>query len=174
MGSNIYFNTIQVVDKDTCILKITSKRYGIVEFLFSPCDVDIVSKFNWCVVKHGNHTYARTSDGSNLILHRVLLDPGPEFLIDHADGNTLDNRRSNIRICTHSENAINRTKSKFSNLRGIHQRKENGKYRVYLGLDKKRINVGTFDTLKEAVIAYNESASFHYGSFATLHEVPLD
>lgn len=172
MGSNIYFNRIRVEDDSTCILEVTSKKYGIVDFLFSPCDVDIISKYNWCVVKHGNHTYARTSDGSNLILHRVLLDPGPEFVVDHRDGNTLDNRRENIRVCTHAENAINRTRSKFSNLRGIAYRKDSKKWRAYVGLDKKRINIGTFSSLKEAIIAYNEAALYYYGEFAVLHEVP--
>lgn len=91
----------------------------------------------------------------------------PEQEIDHRDLNKLNNRFDNLRPATRSQNTSNKVVQKNSRtgVRGVNLR-ENGKFRVSVGVNGKRINVGTFDTLPQAHMAYIRAAVEHHGEFA--------
>lgn len=103
-------------------------------------------------------------DGKNVLLHRYIMgaDPGQE--IDHINGNKLDNRVENLRICTKSENMQNRrTWSKYGH-KGICKNGKKWQANIYKG--GKRYFIGNYDTIEQAKIAYRDKSIELYGSFA--------
>lgn len=88
-------------------------------------------------------------------MHRILLHPPAPFEVDHANGNTLDNRRCNLRICSRSQNNINRKKrtGTSSRYKGVHLHKASGRWIA----TAKNKYIGCFKTEKEAAEAYNEA-----------------
>ena len=94
-------------------------------------------------------------------MHRLILDLGPddELVVDHINGDPLDNRDENLRVVTQSQNMINRKRNKDTNtgVKGV-MLKENGKFQAYICL-------GTFDTLEEAKAVRDHYARMVHGEF---------
>jgi hypothetical protein len=90
---------------------------------------------------------------------------------DHINGDTLDNRRENLRIASASENGSNRGKQKnnTSGYKGV--RIKNNKYAAYIVVKKKQFHLGTFENETDAAKAYNIAAAKYFGSFAKLNEI---
>ena len=76
------------------------------EFFFDEEDFEEVSGHCWLILKNGYVSCGL--DGKTVTLHRFLMSPPQGMVIDHINHNKADNRRSNLRICTVSENALNR------------------------------------------------------------------
>ena len=110
-------------------------------------------------------------DGYNIKLHRFILNVKLGQMVDHIDGNPLNNRRNNIRICTCSENGMNRKKNVGTRYKGI--KKLTGKRKKYFGarIQKQGTHyfLGCFATEKEAAKAYDEKAIQLFGKFARLN-----
>lgn len=111
-------------------------------------------------------------------MHRFVLGLklGDGKIVDHINGDGLDNRKSNLRICSHAENVRNATKvaTKYtSKFRGVHFDKGHGKkkWRASIRVDGKLIDLGRFLTEKEAVLAYNLAVPKYFGEFARPNEV---
>ncbi len=85
--------------------------------------------------------------------------------VDHINGDTLDNRRSNLRVSTNRQNQWNQKR-----IRGIVPFKgvtlENGKYRSRIRINGKKTNLGRFDTAQEASNAYNKASRDYFGSYS--------
>lgn len=105
------------------------------------------------------------------LVHRVayFLHTGeqpPQFL-DHKDGDALNNRFSNLRPATRREN--NRNKGVYANNtsghKGVRYRAEMGKFVARIGHNGRKKHLGVFDTLDEAVAAYQSAAKSLYGDF---------
>lgn len=92
----------------------------------------------------------------------------PNLSVDHINGNTLDNRKENLRIVTHSQNTKNRTKSKnkTSKFKGVNFCKRSKKWRVRIKVEYKSINLGYYTNEIEAAIAYNKAAKKYFGKYA--------
>ena len=130
-------------------------------------DLQLVTEFRWRSSEHKNTFYAVTGVGKNRrYLHRLLI---PARLIDHRDGNGLNNRRNNLRVATTSQNQANQRKSKSritsSRYKGVSLHKQTGKWVAwcadwYLGL---------FVNEKEAAEMYDIAAVMRYGKFARLN-----
>ena len=135
-------------------------------------DKGIVDKFKWRAVK-GRNTYyaASTIDGKPVLMHRMILGiKGRYNHVDHKNGNGLDNRRENIRLCSCSQNNINRPKYKNNRagIKGVNTFK-NGKFGARITIGGKLIHLGTFSTSEEAGRAYDKFARIHHGEFANLN-----
>ena len=105
----------------------------------------------------------------NLCMHRFILNISDESIqIDHVNGNTLDNRKINLRIANSSENASNKMRlspQNSSGYRGVVWDKETGKWMAQIYKDNKRKFLGRFDNKQEAAKAFDEAAKTMYGKF---------
>lgn len=106
-------------------------------------------------------------------MHRALVDAPDGMVVDHINGNKLDNRRSNLRVCTRAQNLMNRGKQRnnTSGFKGVSYHKQCSKWMAFIKLNKRFINLGLFDTPEAAALAYNEAAKKYHGEFAKLNEV---
>lgn len=105
-------------------------------------------------------------------MHRMLCGTGSE-VIDHIDGNGLNNQRSNLRPCTQSQNLANMRLSKHntSGYKGV-CKTSRGTFHAGIYVNNKRIHIGVFKTPIEAALAYNKAAQKYHGNFARLNQVP--
>lgn len=107
-----------------------------------------------------------------LSMHRAILGLGylEKRQCDHINGDTLDNRHSNLRMATHSENMRNRPmmKTNKSGFKGVYLRKgkKENPWRAEIQKDKKRITLGYFPTPEDAHAAYATAAKQLFGEFA--------
>lgn len=117
-----------------------------------------------------------------LYLHRMIMEKLNGDItgkcVDHINGNPLDNRRCNLRVCTHTQNMQNMgkfTDNTHSQYKGVsylvNTQKRRKRWLAYIEVNKKRKYLGYFHTEEDAAIAYNLAAKEHYGEFARLNEI---
>lgn len=124
-------------------------------------DYDRVIKYKW-VFKKACYAARSILGGSNQeMLHNFLVKPPIGFVVDHIDRNGLNCQRSNMRIVTVSQNALNRNKPNKHGFRGI-RRQNNGRWMAQIGL-------GTFATKEEAALAYDKAAKLLHNEYAQLN-----
>jgi hypothetical protein len=122
--------------------------------------------------KYYARRYVRTGGGRRHLIHMhrevVGLLPGDPMRTDHIDGNTLDNRRENLRVATTSQNNANRgpQKNNTSGYKGVSRDKWRSKWRAQIQIGGRYECLGNFDTKEEAAVAYNHAARERYGEFA--------
>jgi hypothetical protein len=126
-----------------------------------------VSHYTWCKLEQDGKVYAKTTiAGVTVLLHRLILNIS-EGLVDHRDGNGLNNQRENLRIATHAENMQNRRifKNNKSGYKGVFYRQSKGKWVAQI----RRFHIGYYDDPIEAAKAYDQWAKELFGEFARLN-----
>jgi len=140
--------------------------------------------WNWYVRRHTKID----KKSKTILLHREIMKiTDSKVLIDHIDGDGLNNQISNLRTCTHSENRknrINKSEKHTSMYLGVSLKttkynyvKKDGtkktsickRWEARIQHEKKQISIGFFDNETEAAIAYNEKAAEYHGEFARLN-----
>ncbi len=139
------------------------------------CDYERVSKYRWsCRVSHGNSYAYRmkyfpdTKKMSIIYMARFILKAPKNKQVDHINGNGLDNRRKNLRLCTQDENAKNRklNKNNTSGYRGVYWHKHSKKYQAIISIGNSKLNnLGGYDSPIEASRKYEEESIRLYGKF---------
>ena len=92
----------------------------------------------------------------------------PKLIIDHINGDKGDNRLSNLRLASISQNAINQKKLQRNNTsgyKGVSWSKKSRKWRAGSTVNGKTVTIGYFDDVKEAANAYQQFASLKHGDF---------
>jgi hypothetical protein len=114
-----------------------------------------------------NETIGTKHTARTVFLHRYLMNPPKSLQVDHINGETFDNRKCNLRICTHAENQRNKSKSKrnISGYKGVSFSKTSGKWYARIVKDRKIIYLGQFSTPEEAHSAYCEAVKKYHGEF---------
>lgn len=144
-------------------------------------DYESVSQWKWCAQDHGRTTYAvrsvRDFPGAKrrrIYLHRFLMNAADNQEIDHANGDGLDNTRSNLRLCTTTENKWNRRKftPTTSKYKGVMFRRN--RWVATTKIARRQIHLGCFLTEIEAANAYDQFAVEHYGPFARLNVASVE
>lgn len=129
-------------------------------------------RWSWTKNSRGYVSSRRCIGGGKQIqvtLHRLLLD-FPQSAIDHINGNRLDNRRCNLRLCTNSQNQANREPMPHgSRFKGVTVQKKTGRFESQIWFQNKRIYLGTFEHEEEAAAAYDREAIARFGEFARLN-----
>jgi HNH endonuclease len=101
-------------------------------------------------------------------LHQQIMCLPQHWKVDHANGNGLDNRRSNLRPATEAENCANRKKVRSKlGLRGVVQR--GNRFLARIAVNQRVKHLGTFKQADAAARAYDQAAREHYGEFARLN-----
>lgn len=136
-------------------------------------DFDTLQNYYWCVDNKG---YARAripnSNPSRCIrMHQVVLNCSSAELVDHKHGDTLDNRKSELRICSTMQNAQNCAlrKDNTSGAKGVYVKiLKSGKIRyvVHLGYNNRKLHIGTFDTKEEAIEVRKQAELKYYGEYS--------
>lgn len=142
------------------------------------CDVDRLRGFNWYGVQDGGtrYAYAHTRDcgmRTTVKMHRLIAGARPGEHVDHANCDGLDNRRENLRVCSHSQNLCNRgpQSNTSSGYKGVGFHKASGKWRARVGLGGSQEYLGVFDSPEEAARAYDRRATELHGEFVRLNNV---
>jgi len=139
-------------------------------------DFDRVAAFRWYVEKDAGRVYARAVIGGKVVrMHRFLTTAQPGQLVDHRDGDGLNNTRENLRPCTHSQNSANRRKrsSTRSRYKGIRWHKRDQRWQAVIYARGHSHHLGNFATERAAALAYNAAARRLHGEFASLNDVSL-
>lgn len=140
--------------------------------LVDDADFESVSKFKWHATKGlSGIWYARRNvrkpDGTRMTqrLHQFLM-PGV-LMVDHEDGDGLNNRRYNLRHCTPSQNQCNsRKRAGSSTSKGVSWNLRQGKWIAYINLNGKRRHLGLFKSEDAAAQAYDTAARTLHKEFA--------
>lgn len=136
-------------------------------------DYALVTQYDWWPHRPNPAlTYAHTGftkqDGTRQVwfMHRLIMGH-PNAQVDHIDGNGLNNRRSNLRLATPSQNMGNAGPWRGRKYRGAFQ--EAGRWRSRIQVDGKRVSLGSFTTEEEAARAWDEAAFEAWGDYARLN-----
>lgn len=151
------------------------KNKGKYFAIIDSADYEKTNKYKWtvCVTKYTQYAYA-TINNKKIPMHRFILNC--DNIVDHINGNGLDNRKHNLRLCTVMEN--NRNKQLYNSAtkyKGVHYQevKRNDKTYFYIKsriiVDKKQIYLGQFKNIIDAAIAYDKAAIKYFGEFARLN-----
>ena len=141
-------------------------------------DFDAVAKYNWNVLEQGRCRYAHTvtEDRRIVTMHRFLFSPPSPFVVDHINGNGLDNRKCNLRAATIQQNAWNhaarqpaKCASPYKGVWFATDGKRRKRWVASIRINGKRIRLGYFATDFDAALAYDEAAQQHFGEFAKLN-----
>lgn len=145
------------------------------EAMIDASDVDLVAGVSWHASTKPPFYATRldridkTDKRKVTFMHRVIIGAPPGVMVDHANGNGLDNRRSNLRLCSHAQNQRNRRAANALGIKGVYPNRS--KYAARISVNGKAINLGTFSTPGEAAAAYAAAAILHFGEFAR-HDQP--
>lgn len=117
--------------------------------------------------KSSNNYYSYIfRDYKYIQIHRLIMNPPKEMLVDHKNHNTLDNRIDNLRIVDKFKNQQNRKgankNNKSTGIRGVSFNKRKQKYETYIGVDGKRIGLGYYETKEEAEQAVINARKKYY------------
>lgn len=118
------------------------------------------------------HSYRdpATKKTVNVHMHRLIMGAVAGQIVDHANGNALDNRRLNLRFATPAQNAANRRSVGASRYLGV--TRERGLWTASIYPDGKSIHLGTWPTEQLAAAAYNRAATLIHREFARFNAVP--
>ena len=133
--------------------------------------------FKWHTVGKGKYLYAgrnrKQSDGIRervIYLHREIMDALSTHEVDHINGNRLDNRKKNLRVCTHRQNLFNTTwPNHSSKFRGVTFNTINKNWNVRLKSNGKNLYLGSFNSEIQAAKTYDSVAIKYRGEFAKLN-----
>jgi hypothetical protein len=137
-------------------------------------DFDKVSKYGWCINTGGYLIASRSINGTRPLLHRFITNAPKEMWVDHANHNLLDNRKSNLRVCTIRENMRNQKlrSDNTSGFKGLCWDKERNLWQVFIrGQKGEHKYMGRFKSRIAAARAYNIAAKSEYGKFALLNKI---
>lgn len=170
------------------LIPLTKGKYVMVD----DEDYEYLSQWKWCAQADGNNWYARRMgklpNGKRFTesMHRFILKlgygDGFDKLVDHKDGNGLNNQKNNLRICNKTQNGTNRKKHKnsYSIYKGVsitNDKNKQGKvymyYKASIRVNKKLINLGRFPLTSEgeiyAAMAYDSAAKKYFGQYSRLN-----
>lgn len=160
---------------ETVRIPLTQGQFALVD----ASDLALLSTTSWWAVKSPYGfcaaTKIRTAEGKRRVvhMHRFLLGDPPDLHVDHINRNTLDNRRSNLRLATRSQNKANsgRYRNNTSGYKGVSWNRKTRRWYAKVGDGAKNRCIGHFETAEEAARAYDRVARERYGEFASLNFV---
>lgn len=154
-------------------LKLTQNKTSLID----DDDWELVSKYKWHALCKEGRWYARTKlringkwiglEMQKLIMGVPIGSPRND-LVDHRDGDGLNNRKENLRRCTKSQNMMNRGRqaNNKTGFKGVFWDKREQRFAAKICTDKKTVFLGQFKDVEQAACAYNIAALKHHGEFS--------
>ena len=149
-------------------IELTQGKVAIVD----DDDYDILNQSPWYYCRgYAKRSIDINNKQTTICMHRIILNTPDGMETDHINCNKLDNRKVNLRVCTHAENQCNKRKYKnnTSGHKGVVIRGR--KFVSQIKHNNKLIHLGTHSTLEQAARVYNKAALKHYGEFASLNNI---
>ena len=156
---------------------------GYVTFV-DECDYKQLMQWKWTASINKHTVYARRNSRkekpgkcTSIFMHRQILGALPSQYIDHINGNGLDNRRCNIRICNQSLNLANQrpqSRQMYSKFKGVSYCRRKGdikKWYAYIKIKGERHFLGYYKKEEDAARAYNNAALRYFDEFARLNDI---
>lgn len=138
-------------------------------------DYELLAQHTWCALKAPKTFYAvrnasrKSEDQRMIYMHRVLEGITDKNIpVDHKDGDGLNNTRSNLRVCTKSQNNLHRgaPRTNTSGVKGVSFCTQTGKWKAYTFVEGKQIWGGRHSNFEDACEAFNRLAEQYHGDFA--------
>lgn len=151
-------------------IKLTQGKFALVD----DADFEWLNQWKWTASKDKGRWHALRFEGTtgnrkHVSMHSMLCDGGPE--VDHKNGDSLDNRRGNLRPATRSQNEANKGKQRrkggsSSRFKGVHFDSITSKWRACIRKNYRLIRLGRFARERDAAMAYDAAARQLFGEFA--------
>jgi hypothetical protein len=134
-----------------------------IKFIVDPDDYEKFVKNNSFHLDKGYVT-----NGKKKYLHRLIMNAPDDMVVDHINGDKLDNRKENLRICTNQQNQMNRgkTKNNKTGFKGVCFNKRDNKYQANIKVDGKKKHLGLFEKSEDAYKAYCDACVRYHGEFS--------
>ena len=163
-------NHIEILEDHAEIFLIDKNNEICAKALIDLDDVDKVKNIKWHRSDLQRSTYyCLSNDPEWKRIHRLIMGvTDKNIVVDHINHNGLDNRKSNLRICTSGQNTCNclTSKNNKSGHKGVYWSKERKKWCVQISINNKTKGLGRYDTIEEAIEAREKAAKEYYGEFA--------
>lgn len=132
-------------------------------------DYETLNQYHWYFDRYAT----RNENGTKVLMHRQIMGTPKDRETDHSNGSVLDNRKSNLRICTKRQNQANRKKSlnKSSHFKGVTWDQKSNKWRCQITIKKRNICIGWFEEERHAALAYDLNAPLLFQGFAKLNSI---
>ena len=137
------------------------------EFYFDLEDYDLIKDYCWYKNSYGHIVYKNKE--TKLCMHRIVL--GAEDInydVDHINRKPFDNRKNNLRICSHGENIYNSSlqKNNKTGVTGVFFNSKNSNWWAYITSEGERKYLGVFNNIEDAIIARLQAEKEYFGEFS--------
>ena len=160
------------------LITLTQGKQALVDDI----DYKYLRQWKWCAHKSRGKVYvsrceSRASGSAIVRMHQVIAQRAglnvDNFVVDHRDGNGLNNQRNNLRQATKAQNQYNRRRNKnnVSGFKGVCRTSDNRKWRAGIQVAGHNVHLGCFDKAVDAAKAYNAAALKYFGEFAYLNPI---
>lgn len=154
-------------------LQLKSNIRGV-EIQIDEGDLHLLEEYAWYIINKKGSIYITSRHNRRTVyLARIIMGDDINYLVDHINGDTLDNRRENLRYCDKRTNAQNSRsrKGSTSKYKGVSWDRFREKWRAMIKFEGRQIFIGRFDCETEAAKCYNHYAIKYFGEFARLNDV---
>ena len=159
-----------IINNNYVEMIIESKVYGIIIVKIDKNDLEKCSKLTWHYAKNKDSKYIQTRiKGKMIKLHRYIMNiNNSNLVVDHINRNPLDNRKSNLRICSYKENSFNKSirVDNTSGIQGVSFHKINKKWRAKIKYNNLTIHLGYFEDINEALINRRVAEEILFGEYS--------
>ena len=146
------------------------------QFIFDADDYEKVSKYHWYEETNGYIRSSSKKKENRFHLHRLIMGFPDDINIDHINHDTFDNRKSNLRIATTSQNAMNRViaSNNTSGVTGVVWLKNEKKWKAEIKVDDKTIYLGAYKKFKDAVCVRKEAEEKYFGEYSYYNSMKIE
>lgn len=161
-------NKIVVKDEYAEIILKNNKLVEVARALIDIDDIDKVKDIKWCLIQTNGYVRGNNKNGKDFLLHRYICNANENELIDHINGNKLDNRKINLRPVNKSQNAMNSKvpKNNTSGVKGVYWDKRSKKWEASIQINMKKKILGYFENKEDAIKSRKEAENKFFGEYA--------
>lgn len=159
-------NEIIIIEDIAYIVLYNKSSEEVARTVIDENSVEMIKDYKWCL--DGKGYVITTINNKNIYLHRFLLNCNDvDKVVDHIDGNPLNNKKSNLRIVTQKENRMNNSLEGHGSSKrvGVCYCKREKKWRATIQKDYKVYYLGYFHTEEEAIKAREEAEIKYFGEY---------